>query len=184
MFLFQHDVGLCNTVDVYYCGERHGYRCYKQLKFVTTSSELIIYRRGIHDLDDHRNYVGKRMSLEQKNYVAAAAKCNPNTLPSTARRGSYNLQDEAMRIGPEHSRAVANLVRLCRHEFEAEKLGVSTTKWKSKAVLRQIATTADAYDVLRLHSGGRPVKIHDVICLGHQLSDGVVLLRSLRFHWR
>ena len=124
------------------------------------------------------------MSLEQKKYVAAAAKCNSNTLPSTVRRGSYNLQDEAMRIGQEHTRAVANIVHICRQEFHEQKLGVSMTKWKPKAILRQIATTADAYDVLRLHSGGRPVKIHDVICLGYQLSNGVFLLRSLRFHWR
>ena len=30
-----------------------------------------------------------------------------------------------------------------------------------KAVLRHLATTADAYDVLRLHSAGHPVKFHD-----------------------
>ena len=64
----------------------------------------------------------------------------------------HNLDDAAMHIMPKHRRAVANLVAICRQEFHEKKLGVSTTLWKPKAVLRHIATTADAYDVLRLHS--------------------------------
>ena len=149
MFAYQHYVGLCSTVDVYYCGEKHGYRCNKQLKLVTTLTELIIYRRGIHDLDDHKIYVGKLMSKEQKKFVVAAVKCNPSTLPSTVRWGFYNLQDVAMRIGLQHRQAVANLVGISRQEFHEQKLGVSTTKWKQKAVLRQIAITADARDISR-----------------------------------
>ena len=98
------------------------------------------YRRCIHDLEIHGVFHGKRMSSAQKQYVIAVAKSHPNTLPSTVRRGSYNLHDEAMRIGPQNSSAVADLVRQCRHEFEAENLGVSTTKMGPKAVLRQIAT--------------------------------------------
>ena len=35
--------------------------------------------------------------------------------------------------------------------------------------------------MLRLHSGGHPVKIDDVICLGHQLSDGVVFVALTTF---
>ena len=113
MFISQHDQGLCSTVDTYYCGERHGYNCKKQLKLVTTTSELIIYLRGIHDLFDHKVYVGKRMSKNQKNYVKVAIKCNPCTLPSTVRRGYYNLDDGAMHILLKHRRAVANLVGIC-----------------------------------------------------------------------
>ena len=66
MFISQHDQGLCSTVDTYYCGERHGYNCKKQLKLVTTTSELIIYRLGIHELDDHSVYVGKRLSKNKE----------------------------------------------------------------------------------------------------------------------
>ena len=182
MFIFQHDEGLCSTVDTYYCAERHGYGCKKQLKLVTTTSELIIYRLGIHERADHSVYVGKRLSKEQKKFVQSAVKCNPSTLPSTVRRGSHNLDDAAMHIMPKHRRAVANLVAICRQEFHEKKLGVATTKWGPKAVLRHIATTADAYDVLRLHSGGRhPVKLDDVICLGHQISDGVVFVSLSTF---
>ena len=141
----------------------------------------MVYRRGIHDLDSHRVFYGKQMTPAQRKYVRAAAKSNPNTLPSTVRRGSYTLHDEAMRIGPQHSRAVANLVRTCRHEFEADKLGVSTSKMGPKAVLRTIATNTDVYNLLRLHSAGHPVKIHDVICLGYQLDDGVVFVALTTF---
>ena len=100
----------------------------------------------------------------------------------TVRRGSYNLHEGAMHILLKHKRAVANLFAIRRQEFHEKKLGVSTTKWQPKAVLRQIATTADAYDVLWLHSGGRnPVKLDDVICLGYQLSEGVVFVALSTF---
>ena len=103
LIILPDDSGKDGIVRVYYCQFAWVCRCLVRLKLVMTKAEILAYRQAAHDLNSHVIHYGKRMSLAQIKYVVATTKANPNTLPSTVRRGSYNLEEESQRIGPHHS---------------------------------------------------------------------------------
>ena len=98
-------------------------------------------------------------------------------LPSTLRRGTYNLSQQ-QRIGPEHHRAVGGFVRKVRRHIVDEVLGTQHAPGP-KACMKQLAAQKCLYKLLAKHNDPRTkqdVKYDDVICLGSQFNNGVLYL--------
>ena len=134
--------------------------------------------------DSRKHYFGKHLSPDKKHFLIKATLSNPLELPSTIRRGTYNLSSEE-RIGPQHRRAASDLVWKVRNEHVNEALGSPSTSGP-KTVLLQISTRTCAYSMLRRHNAalkGEPTKFDDIICLGSQFDKGVVFTCYLPFPW-
>ena len=95
----------------------------------------------------------------------------PQERPSVIRRGTRNLADE-LRVGPEHARGAANLCRKIRREIVAHKLK-SPNSTGPKATFFHFAQDKCIYKLLSKHSKCG-IKFDEVVCISHQLVDGVV----------
>ena len=121
-------------VKTYHCQKAYLCGCKAQMKLVFTDTNCAIWRYLEHDVDSHKIHKGKGLSGPQKHYLETAARGNPLELPSTLRRGTYNLSPE-QRIGPEHKRSASDLVRRVRRDILDEILGVpNTTRLSARRV--------------------------------------------------
>jgi len=153
--------------------------CKVQLKLKYGRELCAIFRHGQHQEDSHKQNKSKYLSSSQKLFIENATKSKPMELPRAIRRGTYNLTED-QRIGPEYQRDVENLVRKVRKTVIDGVLQNNGETSGPKETFLKFARKNCVYKILDKHmqsdSNDHLLRLDDVVCIGHQLDDGVLYL--------
>ena len=129
-----------------------------------------IYTHEQHSADSHKRNKCKYLSTIQKLNLEQVTRMKPQERLSTIRRGTRNLPDE-QRVDPEHARGAASLVRQVRREIVDDTLK-SPHSTGPKATFFEFVQDRCICKQLSNHAK-KGIKFDEVVCLGHQLVDGV-----------
>ena len=155
----------------YYCPLNYQCGCPVQMRLHFFETMCGIYTHEEHTADSHKTNKCTYLSTIQRINLEAATRMKPQERPSTIRRATKNLAEE-MRVGPEHARGSANLVRKVRRSIVDAKLK-SPHSTGPKATFFHFAQDKCIYKLLSSTHSERGIKFDEVVCLGHQLVDGV-----------